>query len=137
MKYILVLCLVLFGFSNLVAQEQKGVATVIGAAASQKENLNLTLTQKVNGVNKTFTIQKVGLQVGLPYMGVTDKPYTNNPTQYYKHDLGFPWGIRYRYSTFSEDAFTVSKGYFGDRIEINWDVKMNREKIISISVYRT
>ncbi|RTZ01666.1 T9SS type A sorting domain-containing protein [Flavobacterium sp. RSP49] len=137
MKYILVLCLVLFGFSNLVAQEKKGVTSVISAAASQKENLNLTLTQKVNGVNKTFTIQKVGLQVGLPYMGVTDKPYTNNPTQYYKQDLGFPWGIRYRYSTFSEDAFTVSKGYFSDRIEINWDVKMNREKIVSISVYRT
>ena len=70
-------------------------------------------------------------------MGVTDKPYTNNPTQYYKQDLGFPWGIRYRYSTFSEDAFTVSKGYFSDRIEINWDIKMNREKIVSISVYRT
>ena len=137
MKHILVLCLVLFGFSNLVAQEKKGVTSVIGAAASQKENLNRTLTQNINGVNKTFTIQKVSIQVGMPYMGVTDKPYTNNPTQYYKQDLGFPWGIRYRYNTFSEDTFTVSKGYFSDKIEINWDVKMNREKIISISVYRT
>ncbi|SDX72735.1 LamG-like jellyroll fold domain-containing protein [Flavobacterium degerlachei] len=136
-KYIYVLCLLLLSYSTLFGQEQKGVATVIGAAASAKENLNRTLTQKVNGVNKTFTIQKVSLQVGMPYMGVTDKPFTNNPTQNYKQDLGFPWGIRYRYNTFSEDAFTVSKGYFSDRIEINWDVKMNREKIISISVYRT
>lgn len=127
----------MLSYSTLFGQEQKGVATVIGAAASEKENLNHTLTQKVNGVNKTFTIQKVSLQVGMPYMGVTDKPFSNSPTQYYKQDLGFPWGIRYRYNTFSEDAFTVSKGYFSDRIEINWDVKMNREKIISISVYRT
>jgi len=136
-KYIYVLGLLLLSYSALFSQEQKGVATVIGAAASEKENLNHTLTQKVNGVNKTFTIQKVSLQVGMPYMGVTDKPFANNPIQYYKQDLGFPWGIRYRYNTFSEDAFTVSKGYFSDRIEINWDVKMNREKIISISVYRT
>jgi hypothetical protein len=136
-KYIYVLCLLLLSYSTLFGQEQKGVATVISAAASEKENLNLTLTRKVNGVDKTFTIQRVSLQVGMPYMGVTDKPYTNNPTQNYTKDLGFPWGIRYRYNTFSEDAFTVSKGYFSDRIEINWDIKMNREKIISISVYRT
>src|SRR5690606_2120999 len=105
--------------------------------ASEKDNLNHTLTQKVNGVNKTFTIQKVGLQVGLPYMGVIDAPHTNNPSQNYQQDLGFPWGIRYRYDTFSEDAFTVSKGYYSDRIEINWDIKQNRDKIVSISVYRT
>jgi len=49
-------------------------------------------------------------------MGIIDVPQTNNPNQYYKMDLGFPWGIRYRYSTFSEDAFTVSKGYYTDII---------------------
>jgi hypothetical protein len=136
-KYIYVLGLLLLSFSTLFGQEQKGVATVIGAAASEKDNLNHTLTQKVNGVNKTFTIQKVSLQVGLPYMGVIDAPHTNNPSQNYQQDLGFPWGIRYRYNTFSEDAFTVSKGYFSDRIEVNWDVKQNRDKIVSISVYRT
>ncbi|MGO4904523.1 LamG-like jellyroll fold domain-containing protein [Flavobacterium sp. W20_MBD1_R3] len=136
-KYIYVLCLLLLSYSTLFGQEQKGVATVIGAAASAKENLNHKVTQKVNGVDKTFIIQRVSLQVGMPYMGVTDKPFTNNPTQKYKQDLGFPWGIRYRYNTFSEDAFTVSKGYFSDRIEINWAVKMNQTKIISISVYRT
>ncbi len=135
-NYIILFCLLL-SYSTLFAQEQKGVATVVGAAASEKDNLNLTLTQTVNGVNKTFTIQKVSIQVGMPYMGVTDKPYTNNPTQNYTKDLGFPWGIRYRYTTFSEDAFTVSKGYYSDRIEINWDIKQNQEKIVSISVYRT
>jgi hypothetical protein len=122
---------------SLFAQ-QKGVATVIGAAASQKENLNHTLNQSVNGVNKTFTIQKVGIQVGMPYLGlISPSGFTSNYTQNNQRDLGFPWGIRYQYNTFSEDAFTVSKGYYGDRIELNWSVKQNQDKIVSISIFRT
>ncbi len=137
MKHILVLCLVLLSCNSLIAQEKTGVKSVISSAASQKDKLGLILTTKVSGVSKTFTVGSVGLQVGLPYMGVIDPQFTNTPSQYYKQDLGFPWGIRYRYNTFSEDAFTVSKGYYSDRIEINWDIKMNRDKIISFSIYRT
>lgn len=138
MKNILVLCLVLFSFSTLTAQEKSGVKSVISAAASKKDNLGQTLTTPVNGVSKTFTISSVSMQVGMPYMGLTQGATLSAPsTQNYIKDLGFPWGIRYRYTTFSEDAFTVSKGYFSDRIEINWDIKKNQEKIISISVYRT
>lgn len=124
--------------SILLAQEKSGVRSVISAAASKKDNLNLQLTKPVNGVNRTFTISNVSMQVGLPYMGLTKGSSTSAPsTQNYIKDLGFPWGIRYRYTTFSEDAFTVSKGYFSDRIEINWDIKKNQERIISITVYRT
>lgn len=133
-KYIPVLCLLMLSSSISFAQERLGVATVIGAAASTN-NLNPGIGLTVNGVARTLT--KVSLQVGLPYMGIIDAPYTNNPSQYYKQDLGFPWGIRYSYNTFSEDAFTVSKGYFSDKIEINWDVKTNRTRITSIMVYRT
>ncbi|MFC5285150.1 LamG-like jellyroll fold domain-containing protein [Pedobacter alpinus] len=136
-NYIVLLCLMALSCSTLLAQEQKGVATVIGAAASQKDNLNHTLTTPIKGVNKSITIQHVGVQVGMPYMGVINAPHGLTPSQNYTKDLGFPWGIRYRYNTFSEDAFTVSKGYFSDRIELNWDIKQNREKIVSISVYRT
>ncbi|WP_269684051.1 LamG-like jellyroll fold domain-containing protein [Flavobacterium lacustre] len=138
MKYILVLCLVILSYSTLIAQQKLGVKSVISTAASKKDRLGLTLTKPVNGVNKTFTIGSVSLQVGLPYMGLTKGSTVNDAsTQNYSKDLGFPWGIRYRYNTFSEDAFTVSKGYYSDRIEINWDIKTNRDKIISISVYRT
>lgn len=138
MKRILLLCLVLFSFSTLTAQEKSGVKSVIGASASKKDNLGLTLTKPVNGVSTRFTISSVSIQAGMPYMGLT-KGTTANPasTQTYTRDLGFPWGIRYRYTTFSEDAFTVSKGYFSDRIEINWDIKKNQEKITNITVYRT
>lgn len=138
MKYILVLCLVILSYSTLIAQQKLGVKSVISAAASKKDRLGLTLTKPVSGVNKTFTIGSVSLQVGMPYMGLTKGSTVNEAsTQNYSKDLGFPWGIRYRYNTFSEDAFTVSKGYYSDRIEINWDIKTNRDKIISISVYRT
>jgi hypothetical protein len=138
MKHILVLCLVLFSYNTLIAQQKLGVKSVIGAYASKKDNLGLNLTKPVNGVSTNFTISSVSMQVGMPYMGLTKgATISAASTQNYIKDLGFPWGIRYRYTTFSEDAFTVSKGYFSDRIELNWDIKKNQEKIISISVFRT
>ena len=139
MKKVVLLTIFSISVSSLFAQlqEKLGVKSVIGASAVQKDNLNLQLTQTRNGVNGTFTIKSVGVQVGLPYMGVTNAPQGNNPTQYYKMDLGFPWGIRYRYSTFSEDAFTVSKGYYSDKVSINWSVKNNVTLITSFLVYRT
>lgn len=138
MKHILVLCLVLFSYGALIAQEKLGVKSVISAAASKKDNLRLLLTKPVNGVSTTFTIASVSMQVGMPYMGLTKgATVLAASTQNYIKDLGFPWGIKYQYKTFSEDAFTVSKGYYSDRIEVNWDIKMNRDRIISLSVYRT
>lgn len=138
MKHILVLFVFIFSFSITNSQEKSGVKSVIGAYSSQKKNLGNTRTQTINGVNTTFTIQSVSILVGSPYLGLTKGATSTAPsTQNYQKDLGFPWGIRYLYNTFSEDAFTVSKGYYSDRIEINWDVKKNQEKIVSISVYRT
>lgn len=125
-------------YSTLLSQEKSGVKSVIGAAASKKDNLGLTVYKLVNGVNTPVIISSVSMQVGVPYMGLTKgATISAASTQNYIKDLGFPWGIRYRYTTFSEDAFTVSKGYFSDRIEINWDIKKNQERISSITVYRT
>jgi hypothetical protein len=138
MKHILVLCLVLFSYGTLIAQEKSGVKSIISTAASKKDNLGVTVYKLVNGVSTPYTISSVSMQVGMPYMGLTKGASAAAvSTQNYIKDLGFPWGIRYRYTTFAEDAFTVSKGYFSDRIEINWDIKKNQEKIISIAVYRT
>ena len=115
MKKVVLFSAFLLSVGSLFAQlqERLGVKSVIGASAVQKDNLNYQLTQTRNGVNGTFTIKSVGVQVGLPYMGVTNVTQTNNPSQNYRVDLGFPWGIRYRYSTFSEDAFKVL-GYQND-----------------------
>ena len=128
----------IISYSTLIAQQKLGVKSVISASASKRENLGQNLTIPVNGVSTNFTISSVSMQVGMPYMGLTKGATISAAnSQNYIKDLGFPWGIRYLYNTFSEDAFTVSKGYFSDRIELNWDIKKNQEKIISISVFRT
>lgn len=134
---LLILSLLSVGASVAQVQERTGVKSVIGAAASYNDNLGLQLTQTRNGVSGTFTIKSVGLQVGLPYMGITDVAQTNNPSQNYRTDLGFPWGIFYRYSTFSEDAFTVSKGYYTDKIAINWQIRNNLNLITEFAIYRS
>jgi len=139
MKKVVLFSVFLLSVGSLFAQlqERLGVKSVIGASAVQKDNLNYQLTQTRNGVNGTFTIKSVGVQVGLPYMGVTNVTQTNNPSQNYRVDLGFPWGIRYRYSTFSEDAFTVSKGYYSDKVNINWGIKNNVGLITDFAIYRS
>jgi hypothetical protein len=118
-------------------QEKLGVKSVIAASSVQYNNLNLNLTQTRNGVNGTFKINSVSVIVGSPYRGVIDAPQTNNPSQYYKMDLGFPWSVRYRYSTFSEDAITISKGYYTDKVNISWGIKNNVGLITSFIIYRS
>lgn len=139
MKKIVLLTVLSISVSSLFAQlqEKLGVKSVVSASSSQYNNLNLNLTQTRNGVNGTFKINSVSVIVGSPYRGVIDAPQTNNPSQYYKMDLGFPWGVRYRYSTFSEDAFIVSKGYYSDKVNINWGIKNNNSLITSFVIYRT
>ncbi len=134
---ILVLLLVASCFAY-AQEETSGVKSAIGASSTNKSGLAHNITTSVNGQSKSVTINSVSVQVGMPYMGVIDAPFSNSPDeQNYIKDLGFPWGIRYRYSTFSEDSFTVSKGYYSDRIELNWKIKANQDNITSISVYRT
>lgn len=134
---ILILFFIVSSFA-FAQEESSGVKSAIGASSTNKSGLAHNITTSVNGQSKSVTINSVSVQVGMPYMGVIDTPHTNNPSeQNYIKDLGFPWGIRYRYSTFSEDSFTVSKGYYSDRIELNWKIKANQDNITSISVYRT
>ena len=138
-RNIFVLCVLFFAFAGKsIAQEKTGVKSVISSAASKSVNLNYALRVPVNGVDSTINISSISMLVGMPYMGITkgvsvDTAYTQN----YAKDLGFPWGIRYLNNTFGEDAFTVSKGYFSDKIEINWNIKKNLAKITSIQIFRT
>lgn len=138
MKYHHLLWLFLFSCSFLIGQEKSGVKTVISAGTSQKDNLDHTFNTTVNGSNKRITINSVQILTGLPYMGVIDAPFNNSPSeQNYIKDLGFPWGIRYRPKTFSDNDFSVSKGYFSDKIEINWTIRANQDKIESFKIYKT
>jgi len=137
MRYIaLFVWLILIGLPGF-AQEKSEVKSVISSSASRVDNLGHVLTTSVQGTDRTVIIQSVSLQVGMPYMGVIDAPFANNPTQEYRKDLGFPWSTLYKYKTFSQDFFTVSKGYYSDKIELNWEILDNLNQITGIQIYRT
>ena len=78
--------------------------------------------------NKGFTIQ-----VGAPFLG-QNKTTTNRVIT--PIDVRFPWGVLYLGNTFSESAFDVSKGFYGDKIFISWDLRANTTLVKSIKIYR-
>ena len=90
---------------------------------------------------QTFSLGEANIVVGQPYLGIVQAPYQpTNPTNYIQSntkDLGFPWGVNYFPSTFQEEGFTVSKGYFSDRVELNWRVYNNSDRITGFEIYRT
>lgn len=50
--------------------------------------------------------------------------------------LRFPWDVSYIPLTFSTEFFEVSKGYFSEKILINWAIQSNANKIDQIKIYR-
>ncbi len=119
-------------FVNASAQTTTpGVRLTIGAAAKTYSG-----TYSINATNGPIT--NVTYQIGVPFIGVTANlssntysgssgtyTYTSSRT----FDIGFPWGELFTNKTFSRDFFTVSKGYFADRVELNWRV-LNNESIV-------
>jgi hypothetical protein len=78
-------------------------------------------------------IQKNGftIQVGLPFLGQYQGTRKTSPA-----DVRFPWDVLYLYKTFAEESFDISKGYFGDKILITWDIRANIDLITSIKIYK-
>ena len=94
--------------SFLYAQQEEGAKEVTVSQAIQNEG---------------FTIQ-----VGLPFLGTSNN---TTPT-----DLRFPWDVLYLYGTFAEESFSVSKGYFGDKVLIEWRLRNNINNITNIKILR-
>ncbi|MDA8917844.1 LamG domain-containing protein [Flavobacteriaceae bacterium] len=121
-------------------QEIEGVKSVVSAAASRAENLNHTVTDQ-SSPTQTVTIHSVSMVVGSPYLGIVQSPFQSaTPSNYsvdYQKDLGFPWGIYYAFDTFEERSLKISKGYYSDRVDINWDISNNSDKITGYNIYRT
>ena len=89
----------------------------------------VTVSQVVNG---TVNSNQYSIQVGLPYLGITESSErTTTPL-----DIRFPWDILYFYDTFSEESFTVSKGYFTDKVKINWAIRANQDLISGFYIHR-
>jgi hypothetical protein len=79
-------------------------------------------------------IQKNGfsIQVGLPFLGQNKTgARRTNPA-----DIRFPWNTLYLYNTFAEESFGVSKGFYGDKVLITWDLRANENLVKSIKIYR-
>lgn len=116
-KLILTLC---FGFlvSGLWAQNSNG-AKVVTASETQ---------QSVEANGDYYTIQ-----VGVPYLLSTSQPVGPDNEIY---NIRFPWDILYLPRTFAEESFDISKGYFGDKVLLQWEIKANFDLISTIKISR-
>ncbi|UOY06201.1 T9SS type A sorting domain-containing protein [Muricauda sp. SCSIO 64092] len=116
-KSIQSLC-IFFLFSVVcVAQDYEG-AKIVQASQAIHNNAN----------NKKYTFQ-----VGMPYLG-QNKNLQSRKTN--TSDFRFPWDILYLYNTFAEESFEVSKGYYTDHIQLNWELRNNADKVMNLKIYR-
>ncbi|PHQ29925.1 LamG-like jellyroll fold domain-containing protein [Leeuwenhoekiella nanhaiensis] len=86
----------------------------------------VTVSQAVQNPNYT-------LQVGMPILGLNQR-MTERPVR--PADIRFPWGVLYLFETFSDDSFDISKGYYGDKVLINWEIRNNFDLLKTIKIYR-
>jgi len=116
-KVLLTCCLVLLGHS-LWSQNTNGAKIVPVSQAVQEKN----------GATGKYTYQ-----VGVPYLGIN-----KNVTPTTKHTPRFPWDVQYLYGTFAEETFDISKGYFGDKVLLQWELRNNFDLISksTIKIYR-
>ena len=95
--------------------------------SQDQEGARVVTVSQASSSNTQFYVQ-----VGLPYLGITTGTvHTTTPV-----DVRFPWHILYLYDTFAEETFTVSKGYFTDKVKINWNVRANQDLISGFYIYR-
>lgn len=88
---------------------------------------------KIVSVSQAIQNNGFTIQVGIPFLGQNDSTGVRLTTPF---DIRFPWDALYLYQTFADESFNVSKGYFGDKILINWDLRSNFDLISSIKIYK-
>ena len=98
-------------FSVIVAQNNTGAIPL---------TLSQTIKIKVPGDGTSKLAYNI--QVGLPILGRIQSPLSRNISP---ADVRFPWDILYLQQTFSNNYFDVSKGYYGDKIKIEWELRNN------------
>lgn len=97
----------------------------IGAWAQNDEGA------KIVSVSQAIQTNSFTIQVGIPYLGQNSTSRITNPL-----DVRFPWDVLYLYGSFAEESFDISKGYFGDKILIRWDLRANFDIISNIKIFR-
>lgn len=94
--------------------------------AQTNENVKVVTASETISNSNGFSII-----VGQPYMGVTaDGKNAVDP------QVRFPWDVKYVYNTFNENNFEISKGYFTDKVTLNWTIHNNRDAITHYTIYR-
>ena len=124
------------------SQATRGEKHQIEAAGNSTTSLSISTTTQASG---TLIINKVSLSVGQPFLGVDNAPltqsspasFTLNYSMDYERDFGYPWGVLYSYNTFSNDYITISKGYYSDKVKLNWQLLDNQDAIEAIKIFRT
>ncbi|MFB9076325.1 LamG-like jellyroll fold domain-containing protein [Flavobacterium procerum] len=110
-KIIAVLGMFVLGM-GLYAQNNTGAKVVPVSQAIQKNGFNI--------------------QVGLPFLGQKAEARKATDSVY----IRFPWSILYLYQTFAEESFNVSKGFYGDKVLISWNLRANQNLVKNIKIYR-
>ncbi len=95
---------------------------VTGLWAQQDDGAKMVTTSQAVQ-NNGYTIQ-----VGVPYLGTSN--VANNT------DARFPWDILYIFGTFAEESFDISKGFFGDKVLLQWELRNNFNLITTIEISR-
>ncbi|WP_040397028.1 LamG-like jellyroll fold domain-containing protein [Cesiribacter andamanensis] len=122
MKQLLLLLCMSLGASGLLAQKRSDPQPYTGSTALQEKSLE---SASETGGSHVY------LQVGNPI------PYSStSATDGANFSIRFPWDVAYIPLTFEEPSFEVSKGYFSDKVQLNWTILSNRARIEQIRIYR-
>lgn len=142
-KLLLIAFVCLSVLSSYGQSTAPGVQLTIGSAAGTYNYSTGTAIPLSAG----RTVKSIAFRIGQPFMGVKTSvsagTYTYSSSNYtYTNlrsnlDVGFPYGTMFVNKTFSTEYFTVSKGYFSDRVELNWRVLNNKNAITGYLIYRT
>lgn len=122
-KSIIIFFITCFYTFTLFAQTNRGPRIIYPS-----QTVNSTI---INGQNR-----KLIMQIGLPILGINQQTNTRliRPL-----DIRNPWDILYLSNTFSDDFFSISKGYYGDKVKIEWELKNNtsgESAVTGIKIYR-
>jgi hypothetical protein len=116
MKKIIITLCACFLVSGVWAQLDDG-ATVVMASQT---------VQRLETTTTTDTTAYLQFQMGIPFITSSGR----------ERDIRFPWGVLYLYETFADESFDVSKGYFGDKVIISWNIRKNIDIITNLKLYR-
>lgn len=100
------------------------LCAILLSLSAQQGNTNSIQSVSTNKQNYSISIGGM-CQPGL---------YTNSDNGNRYH-IGFPYGILYRGHVFQSNPF-ISKGYYADKVEVQWDAETTNSNLTGFEIYR-